>query len=135
MYEAWMSGQAPPSSIRDYLTTNMSPPIQVSTNDPIYPAEFGPYANTSNIAGTSMARPLSMPMMNNPLFMPTTPTSSAPQYIMEPKSHNDPPPKFQYDRDYTPELTFKIRGSYSILISIVPSLKLKKLLRMRNMKK
>ncbi|KAH0738075.1 hypothetical protein KY290_036780 [Solanum tuberosum] len=25
MYEAWMSGQAPPSSICDYLNTNMSP--------------------------------------------------------------------------------------------------------------
>ncbi|KAK4716355.1 hypothetical protein R3W88_014693 [Solanum pinnatisectum] len=31
---------------------------------------------------------------------------------MEPKSHNDPPLKVQYDRDYTPELTFKISGSY-----------------------
>ncbi|KAK4713348.1 hypothetical protein R3W88_019255 [Solanum pinnatisectum] len=31
---------------------------------------------------------------------------------MESKSNNDPPPKVQYDRDYTPELTFKIPGSY-----------------------
>ncbi|KAH0712525.1 hypothetical protein KY289_008484 [Solanum tuberosum] len=37
MYDAWTSGQAPPSSIRDYLNTNMTPSIQVSTNDPIYP--------------------------------------------------------------------------------------------------
>ena len=27
MYEAWMSGQPPPSSIRDYFNTNISHPI------------------------------------------------------------------------------------------------------------
>ncbi|KAG5610367.1 hypothetical protein H5410_021648 [Solanum commersonii] len=59
MYEAWMSGQAPPSSIHDYLNTNMPPLIQVSTGDSIYPPGFDPYANTSNVAGTSMVRPLS----------------------------------------------------------------------------
>ncbi|XP_049399803.1 uncharacterized protein LOC125863871 [Solanum stenotomum] len=112
MYEAWMSGQAPPSSIRDYLNTNMSPPIQVSTNDPIHPPRFGPYANASNVARTSMVRPWSAPMMNNPLFILTPSTKTVPQSIMEPKSHNDPPPKVHYDRDYTPELTFKIPGSY-----------------------
>ena len=47
MYEALMSRQASPSSIRDYLNTNMSPPIQVSTNDLIYSPEFDLYANTS----------------------------------------------------------------------------------------
>ncbi|KAH0722165.1 hypothetical protein KY289_005209 [Solanum tuberosum] len=88
MYEAWMSGQAPPSSICDYLNTNMSPPIQVSISDPIYPPGFGLNANASNVAGTST------------------------QPIMEPKSINDPPPKVQYDRDYTPELIFKITDSY-----------------------
>ncbi|KAK4708748.1 hypothetical protein R3W88_029673 [Solanum pinnatisectum] len=31
---------------------------------------------------------------------------------MEPKSNNDPPPKVQYDRGYTPKLTFKISSSY-----------------------
>ncbi|KAH0784165.1 hypothetical protein KY290_003763 [Solanum tuberosum] len=65
MYEAWMSGQAPPSSIRNYLNMNMSPPIQVSTNDPIYPPGFGPFINTSNIAGTSTVRPLNTPMMSS----------------------------------------------------------------------
>ncbi|KAG5611151.1 hypothetical protein H5410_022432, partial [Solanum commersonii] len=63
MYEAWLSGQAPPSSICDYLNTNMSPPVQVSISDSIYPPEFDPYANTSNIARTSTVRPLSTPMM------------------------------------------------------------------------
>ena len=61
MYEAWMSGQPPLSSIQDYFNTNMSHPIQVSTSDLIYPPGFGPYANTSNVAGTSMARPSNTP--------------------------------------------------------------------------
>ncbi|KAH0663886.1 hypothetical protein KY285_028809 [Solanum tuberosum] len=78
MYEAWMSGQAPPSSIHDYLNTNMPPSIQVSTNDPIYPPRFGPYANISNVAGTSTVRLLSTPMMSNPLFMPTASTNIIP---------------------------------------------------------
>ena len=52
MYEAWMSGQPPASSIRDYFNTNMSPLIQVSTSDPIYPPRFGAYSNTSSVAGT-----------------------------------------------------------------------------------
>ncbi|KAH0646617.1 hypothetical protein KY284_034501 [Solanum tuberosum] len=112
IYRAWMSGQAPPSSIRDYLNANMSPPIQVSISDPIYPPGFGPYDNTSNVAGTSKVRPLSKPMTSNPLSVPTTPTNSIPHPIMEPKSNSDPPPKVQCDRDYTPELTFKIPGSY-----------------------
>ena len=42
MYEAWMNGQAPPPSIREYLNVNMSFPIQVSTSDPVYPPGFGP---------------------------------------------------------------------------------------------
>ncbi|KAH0703133.1 hypothetical protein KY285_017411 [Solanum tuberosum] len=112
MYEAWMSGQAPPSSIRDYLNTNMSPLDQASISDPVYPPGFGPYSSVSNVAGTSTILPLNTPMINNPLFMPTAPTNSFPQPIMKPKSNNDPPPKVQYDRDYTHELTFKISSSY-----------------------
>ncbi|KAH0686877.1 hypothetical protein KY284_017430 [Solanum tuberosum] len=111
MYEAWMSGQAPPSSIRDYLNTNMSSLDQASISDK--------YSSASNVAGTSTIRPLNTPMINNPLFMPTAPTNSVPQPIMKPKSNNDPPSK-------TLTLT---------LISIVPLFKLKKLLRTRNMKK
>ncbi|XP_049371475.1 uncharacterized protein LOC125836336 [Solanum verrucosum] len=109
MYEAWMSGQAPPPSIRDYLNINMSPPVQVSISDPIYPPGFGP---ASNVAGTSTVHPLNTPMTSNPLFIPTAPTNVVQQPIMEPKSNNDPLLKVQYDRDYTPELTFKIPSSY-----------------------
>ncbi|KAG5629958.1 hypothetical protein H5410_001675 [Solanum commersonii] len=68
MYETWMSGQAPPPSIHDYLNTNISPPVQVLISDPIYPPGFGPYANASNVAETSMVRPLSTPMTS---FNPT----------------------------------------------------------------
>jgi len=75
MYEAWMSGQPPPSSIRDYLNTNMSPPIQMSTSDPIYPPGFDPYANTSNVVGTSMVYSSTTPMISNPLFVSTALTN------------------------------------------------------------
>ena len=102
MYEAWMSGQAPPPSICDYLNTNMSPPVQVSISDPIYPLEFGPYANASNVARTSTVHPLSTPMTSNPLFIPTAPTNVVQQPIMEPKSNNNPLPKVQYG-NYTDE--------------------------------
>ena len=93
MYEAWMSGQPPPSSIWDYFNTNMSHPIQVSTSDPIYPPGFGPYANTSNVAGTSMVRPSNTPVISNPLFVSTALTNNIPQPTVVPKSNSDPRPK------------------------------------------
>ena len=103
MYEAWMSGQPPLSSIRDYFNTNMSPPIQVFTSDPIYPQGFGPYAYTSNVAETSMVRPFNTPMISNPLFVSTYPTNSIPQPMIVPKSISDPPPKVRCDQSYTLE--------------------------------
>ncbi|KAK4724011.1 hypothetical protein R3W88_026790 [Solanum pinnatisectum] len=112
MYEAWMRGQAPPTSIHDYLNTNMSPSIQVSTNDPIYPPGFGPYANTSNVAETSTVHPLSTPMMSNPLFVPTVPTNSIPNPTMVPKSKSDPSSQVLHDHGYTPEEALKIPTSY-----------------------
>ncbi|KAG5599124.1 hypothetical protein H5410_030494 [Solanum commersonii] len=112
MYEAWTSGQDSSSLIRDYLNTNMSPSIQVSTNDLIYPPGFGPYTNTSNIVGTFTVCPLSTPMMSNPLFMPTAPTNSIPQPTMVPKSNNDPPSKVRHDHGYTLEEAIKIPRSY-----------------------
>ncbi|KAK4733719.1 hypothetical protein R3W88_007980 [Solanum pinnatisectum] len=96
IYESWMNGQAPPSSIHDYLNTNMPSPIQVSTNDLISPPGFGPYSNTSNVAGASTVCLLSTPMMSNLLFMPIAPTNTVPQLILEPKSNNDPPPKYSF---------------------------------------
>ncbi|XP_015054878.1 uncharacterized protein LOC107001281 [Solanum pennellii] len=90
MYEAWMSGQPPPSSIRDDFNTNMSHPIQVSTRDPIYPPGFSPYANTFNVAGTSMH----------------------PAAKMMPKSNSDPPPKVRRDQSYTPKEAIKIPSSH-----------------------
>ncbi|KAH0637927.1 hypothetical protein KY289_037842 [Solanum tuberosum] len=89
---------------------NMPSFIQVSTNDPIYPPGFGPYANTSNVAGTSTVRPLSTPMMNNPLFMPTAPTNIIPQSTMMP--NNDPPSKVHHDHGYTLVEAIKIPSSY-----------------------
>ena len=112
MYEAWMSGQPPPSSIGDYFNTNMSHPIQVSTSDPIYPPVFGPYANTSNVVGTSMVRPSNTPVISNPLFVSTAPASSIPQPTMVPKSNSDPPPKVWRDQSYTLEEAIKIPSSH-----------------------
>ncbi|KAH0661643.1 hypothetical protein KY284_026574 [Solanum tuberosum] len=112
MYEAWMNGQAPPSSIREYLNVNMSFPIQVSTRDPVYPPGFGPYVNIYNTVGTSSVHPLNPPMMNNPLFMPTVETNAIPQPTLVQKSNDDPIPKYQYDQGQAPKLTFKIPDSY-----------------------
>ncbi|KAH0665323.1 hypothetical protein KY285_026529 [Solanum tuberosum] len=112
MYEAWMNGQAPPSSIREYLNVNMSFPIQVSTRDPVYPPGFGPYVNIYNTVGTSSVHPLNPPMMNNPLFMPTVETNAIPQPTLVQKSNDDPIPKDQYGQGQAPKLTFKIPDSY-----------------------
>ncbi|KAH0670694.1 hypothetical protein KY289_025187 [Solanum tuberosum] len=112
MYEAWMNGQAPPLSIREYLNVNMPFPIQVSTSDPVYPPGFGPYVNTSNTAGTSSVHPLNPPMMNNPLFMPTVQTNATPQPTLLQKSNDDPIPKDQYGQGQAPKLTFQIPDSY-----------------------
>nr|XP_010313565.1 uncharacterized protein LOC104644791 [Solanum lycopersicum] len=111
-YEASMSGQPPPSSIRDYFNTNMSHPIQVSTSDPIYPSGFDPYANTSNVAGASMARPSNTPVISNPLYVSTAPTNSIPQRTMVPKSNSNPPPKVRREQSYTLEETIKIPSSH-----------------------
>lgn len=78
-----MSGQTSPSTICDYLNTNMPPTIQVLTNDPIYPPRFRPYADASNVVGTSTVRTLCKPMTSNPLFVSTAPNNSVPQPIME----------------------------------------------------
>ncbi|KAH0715177.1 hypothetical protein KY284_008082 [Solanum tuberosum] len=133
--KAWMSGQAPSSSIRENLNINMPPPIQVSIDDPIYPSGFGPYANTSNVARTFTVCPLSTPMMSNPLFVPTEPTNNVQQPTMVPKSNKDPPSTISRDRGYTSEKALKIPSSYPTLINIVSLSKLIKLLRTRNMKK
>ncbi|KAH0685674.1 hypothetical protein KY290_017193 [Solanum tuberosum] len=93
MYEAWMNGQAPPSSIHEYLNTNMSSSIQVLTSDPIYPSKFSPYANTSNVVGTSTIHLLNTYMISNPLFMQNAATNTDPQPTVIPKSNNDLPPK------------------------------------------
>lgn len=94
MYEAYISEKPPPSSILDYLNKSMPPPNQVSTSDPIYPTRFKPYANISNVAGTSTMRPSSKPMISTPHFVATTPTSSVRQPTMMPKSNDDPSSKF-----------------------------------------
>lgn len=59
-----------------------------------------------------MVRPLSIPMTSNPLSVLTAQTNSVAPPIIESKFNNDPPLKVHYDRDYNPELTFKIPNSY-----------------------
>ncbi|KAK6796188.1 hypothetical protein RDI58_003889 [Solanum bulbocastanum] len=62
---------------------------------------FDPYANTSNVAGTSTVHPLSTPIMSNQIFVPTMLTNNVPQPTMVPKSNNDPPSKVPRDHGYT----------------------------------
>ena len=112
MYEAWMNGQAPPPSIREYLNVNMSFPIKVSTSDPVYPPGFGHYINTSNTAGTSSVNPLKPSMMNNSLFMPTVQTNTIPQQTLVQQSNDDPILKDQYGQGHAPKLTFNVPNSY-----------------------
>ncbi|XP_019071479.1 uncharacterized protein [Solanum lycopersicum] len=107
MYEAWMSGQPPPSSIRDNFNTNMSHPIQVSTIDPIYPPGFSPYANTFNVAGTSMH----------------------PETKMVPKSNSDPPPKVRRDPSYTPKEAIKIPSSHPHIDQYSSPVKIEKIVK------
>ncbi|XP_027769292.1 uncharacterized protein LOC114075186 [Solanum pennellii] len=90
MYEAWMS---------------------VDKRSDISPG-FGPYANTSNVTGTSMVRPSNTPVISNPLFVSTAPTNSIPQPTMVPKSNSDPPPKVRRDQSYTLEEAIKIPSSH-----------------------
>ena len=129
MYEAWMSGQPPPSSFRDYFNTNMSPPIQVSTNDPIYPPGFGPYANIYNVAGTSMVRPSNTPVISNPLFVSTAPTNSIPQPTMVPKSNRDPPSKVRRDQSYTLEEAIKNPSSHPYIHQYSSPVKIEKMVK------
>ena len=130
-----MSGQPPASSTRDYFNTNMSHPIQVSASDPIYPPGFSPYANTFNVAGTSMVRPSYTPVISNPLFVSTAPTNSIPQPTMVPKSNSDPPPKVRRDQSYTLEEAIKIPSSHPHIHQYSSQFQLGRWSRMRNMKK
>ena len=82
-----------------------------------------------------MVLPLSIPMMSNPLFVQTAPTNSIPQPTMAPKSNNDPSSHVLRDHGYTMKRLLKFQDLIIILIIIVFLLKLKKLLRTRNMKK
>ncbi|TMW81513.1 hypothetical protein EJD97_009197 [Solanum chilense] len=112
MYKAWMSGQPPSSSIRDYFNTNMSPLSRCRQAIRYIPLGFDPYVNTSNAAGTSMVHPLTLPMISNPIFVSTTPTNSVPHPTMVPKSNSDPPPKVRRDHSYTLEEAIKIPSSH-----------------------
>ena len=98
-----MNGQAPPPSIREYLNSNMSFPIKVSTSDLVYPPGFGPYINTSNTAETSSVNPLKPSMVNNPLFMPTVQTNTILQSTLVQKSNDDPILNDQYGQGHAPK--------------------------------
>ncbi|XP_059283641.1 uncharacterized protein LOC132037186 [Lycium ferocissimum] len=83
MYQAWMNGQAPPSSIPGFPDVTMSIPIETSTSDPLFPPGFGPHVNISNTSGTSTVRPPNAPLRNNPLFIPTVQTTTIPQPTLQ----------------------------------------------------
>ncbi|KAK6784229.1 hypothetical protein RDI58_017683 [Solanum bulbocastanum] len=59
-----------------------------------------------------MVHPLSIPMVSNPLFMPTELNNNVQQPIMVPKSNKDHPSKIPRDHGYTFEEALRIPSSY-----------------------
>nr|XP_010314429.1 uncharacterized protein LOC104645106 [Solanum lycopersicum] len=107
----------------------MSHPILVSTSDLIYPPRFSPYANTSNVVGTSMMRPSNTPVISNPLFVSTAPTNNIPQPTTVPKSNSDPPPNVRRDQSYTLEEAIKIPSSYPHIHQYSSSVEIEKMVK------
>lgn len=108
-----MSGQAPPSSISDYLNTNMSPYPNVK-NDPINPPEFDPYVDTSSVSITST-------VTNSPTYSIPQPTRCPnktiilylnffmimPTHLKKPLKFQARIPTHQYNPPFKIEKTFK----------------------------
>ncbi|XP_060200128.1 uncharacterized protein LOC132628360 [Lycium barbarum] len=102
MYQAWMNGQAPPSSIPGFSDVTMSIPIETPTSDPLFPLGFGQHVNISNTSGTFTVRPSNAPLRNNPLCIPTIQTTTIPQ------------PTLQYSSPVEIEKTAKNEGQEEI---------------------
>ncbi|KAM3342339.1 hypothetical protein P3S68_027305 [Capsicum galapagoense] len=107
MYQAWLNGQDPSSSIPRLLTTNNPNPIQAQTNNPLYLPRFGPYANMIGVAGTSTMRPPNPSVINNPFFTFVAPATAGLQSTTQ-KNMGEP----IHDLLYPPEMTFKSQNLY-----------------------
>ncbi|KAM3382082.1 hypothetical protein P3S68_007655 [Capsicum galapagoense] len=102
MYQAWLNGQAPPSSIPGLLNTNDPNSAQAQTGDPFYPPGFCLFANESVVAGTFTMRPPNPSVTNDPLFTFVAPVTVGLQSTV-PKNTGEP----SHDQLYPPEMIFK----------------------------
>ncbi|KAM3253131.1 hypothetical protein P3L10_007201 [Capsicum annuum] len=107
MYQAWLNGQAPPSSIPGLLTLNDPNSDPAQTSDPFYPPGFGPFANMSGVAGTSTMRPPNPSVANNSFFTFVAPATAGTQPKVL-KNMGKP----SHDILYPSEMTFKSQNPH-----------------------
>ncbi|KAM3201045.1 hypothetical protein P3L10_033408 [Capsicum annuum] len=99
MYEAWLNGQASPSSNPRLSTSNDPNSDPAQTNDPFYPPEFGPFANMTGVAGTFTMHSPNSSVTNNPFLtsvapatagtQPTVPTNTDTPIVVEKIAKNE----------------------------------------------
>ncbi|XP_070047519.1 uncharacterized protein [Nicotiana tomentosiformis] len=117
MYQAWVNGQEPPSlpiGLSDNLhNVSVANQVPISiTSNPLYQPRFSPSINLPTIPSTSIPRPPTAPLRNDPPCVPIVPTSTVPQPTLAQKSNNDPQLNAHDSQHYSPELAFKIPDSY-----------------------
>ncbi|KAM3237063.1 hypothetical protein P3L10_012092 [Capsicum annuum] len=102
IYQAWLNGQAPPSSIPRLSKTNDPNSAQAQTGDPFYPPGFGLFANESVVAGTYTMRLPNSSVTNDPFFTSVASATAGLQSTV-PKNMGEP----SHDQLYPPEIIFK----------------------------
>ncbi|XP_047267102.1 uncharacterized protein LOC124897771 [Capsicum annuum] len=107
MYQPWLNGKAPPSSIPGLSTLNDPNPSPTQTSDPFYPPGFDPFANMSGVAGNSTMRPPNPAVINNLLFTSIAPAIAGTQPTV-PINMGEP----SHDLLYPSEITFKAQNPH-----------------------
>ncbi|KAM3291698.1 hypothetical protein P3S67_019987 [Capsicum chacoense] len=102
LYQAWLNGQTPPSSIPGLAHMNDPNPAKAQTRDPFYPPGFSPYANVFGVIGTSTMGPPNPSVINNPFFTSVAPAIVGLQSITQ-NNMGEP----SHDLLYPPKMTFK----------------------------
>ncbi|XP_019242213.1 PREDICTED: uncharacterized protein LOC109222301 [Nicotiana attenuata] len=117
MYQAWVNGQAPPpipigpsDKLHNVSVANQVP-ISITSN-PLYQPSFSPSINLPAIPSTSIPRPPTAPLRNDPPTVPIVPTFTVPQPALAQNLNNDPHLNAYDAQHYSPELTFKVPDSY-----------------------
>lgn len=95
MYQAWVNGQEPPplpigpsDNLHNVSVANQVP-ISM-TGNPLYQPGFSPSINLPTIPSTSIPRPPTAPLRNDPPTVPIVPTFTVPQPSLAQKLNNDP---------------------------------------------